>query len=90
MAQKLGLKDTHEQDYRFLSNVAHCSARGILLDTVGGTIQITRDVLVREMLVYGTKYMLGVALYWNEQFALADATKLSELLAEAVAFNFKT
>jgi hypothetical protein len=81
-------KGIDEQEDRFLANVSHCSARGMLLDEGDGTIQITTDVLVREILVYGTKYVLRVALYWNEHFALADAAKLSELHAEAVGFDF--
>ena len=81
-------KGIDEQEDRFLANVTHCSARGMLLDEGDGTIQITTDVLVREILVYGTKYMLRVALYWNEHFALADTAKLSELHAEAVGFDF--
>lgn len=89
IADKIGLKDTYEKDYRFLSNVAHCSARGLLLEKSDGTIQITTDVLVNELLVYGTRYMLAVTLYWNEQFALADSAKLAELHAEAVCFDFK-
>lgn len=89
MAERIGLKDTYETDYRFLSNVAHCSARGLLLDKVDGTIQITSDALIDELLIYGTKYVLAVTLYWNEHFALGDSGKLSELHAEAVGFDFK-
>lgn len=89
MADKLNLKNTYEKDYRFLCNVAHCSARGLLLDKVNGVLQITSDVFVREILVFGTRYMLGITLYWNELFAVGDSATLTELHTEAINFDFK-
>lgn len=79
LAADLGFKDTYDQDYRFLSHMAHCSSRGLLLDKINDTIQIKTDRLVREILVFGTKYMVWIALNWNEHFVLVDRGTLEQL-----------
>jgi uncharacterized protein DUF5677 len=56
LANTLGLVDTYDQDYRFLSQMAHCTSQGILLGKIGNVIQIRTDMLVREILVFGTRY----------------------------------
>lgn len=88
LATELGLKNTYDQDYRLLSNVAHCSSRGLLLDKVDNEIQIQTDRLITPILGYGTKYMLWVTAHWNEHFKLVEESKLQEILAEAVNFDF--
>jgi hypothetical protein len=65
LAEKLGLQDAYDKDYRFLSHIAHCSSRGLLLDKIDDVIQIKSDRLIREILVYGTKYTLWVTANWN-------------------------
>jgi hypothetical protein len=89
LAVELGFKDTYEQDYRLLSNIAHCSARGLLLEEVDKEIQIQTDQLITPILVYGTKYMLWVTAHWNEHFKLIDELKLQRILDEAVNFDFR-
>jgi hypothetical protein len=89
LAKQLGFEGAYNADYRFLSHVAHCSSRGLLLATVGGTIHIQSDRLIRETLVYGTKYALYTAANWNEHFHLIDAARIDELLDNATNFDFK-
>jgi hypothetical protein len=88
LAKELGWLDTYEHDYRFLSQIAHCTAQGILMDRVGNTLEIRTDMLVREILVFGTRYMISVAKHWNDVFGLIEATHLAELAVEAINFNF--
>ena len=90
LATNLGVKDTYDKDYRFLSHIAHCSSRGLLLASVHDTIQIKTDRLVREILVFGTKYTLWVAVNWNEHFALIDAEALEKLRNETINFDFRS
>lgn len=89
LASLLGFKDTYDKDYRFLSHMAHCSSRGLLLDKINDTIQIKTDHLVREILIFGTKYMVWIALNWNEYFVLLDRAALDKLGNEAINFDFK-
>jgi Family of unknown function (DUF5677) len=84
LAKKLQVRDTYEKDYRFLSHVAHCSSRGILLDKIGDKIEINSDRLVPAILIAGTKYALAVAEKWNEQYALIDSHDLKKLIDEAI------
>ena len=90
LARRLGLQETYDKDYRFLSHVAHCSSRGLLLDKINDMIQIKTDRLIREILVYGTKYALWVTANWNEHLVLIDAATLEELRDETINFDFKS
>ncbi len=87
LATEIGFRDTYDQDYRLLSNIAHCSACGLLLEKAEEQIQIQTDRLIGPILVYGTKYMLWVTAHWNEHFKLVEGSKLDEILNETM--NFK-
>jgi len=89
LAATLGLQETYEKDYRFLSNVAHCSSRGLLLEKINNAVQIKSEFLVPEILVYGSKYTLWITANWNEHFALIEPAKLEQLRDEAINFRFK-
>lgn len=89
LAETLGIRETYDKDYRFLSHVAHSSSRGLLLDRVGDLIQIKTDLLVREILVFGTRYALWVAANWNAHFALIDSNSLDNLRDDLLSFDFK-
>jgi hypothetical protein len=89
IAEDLGIENTYDADYRLLSNIAHCSARGFLMKMDGATAQINSDSFIEAVLVYGTKYTLCVAQRWNEHFALMDETTLEEIEGSAINFEFK-
>jgi hypothetical protein len=89
LAKDLGCEAAYSQDYHFLSLIAHCSSRGLLLDKIKDRIQIKTDRLVREILVYGTRYALWVSANWNEHFALIDATTLEKIRDDTINFDFK-
>jgi hypothetical protein len=90
LATDMGFTDTYDKDYRFLSHVAHCSSRGLLLDKINDTIQIKTDRLVREILIFGTKYTIWITLNWNKCFALLDHTNLEKLGDEAINFDIRS
>ena len=90
LANKLGLGQTYDQDYRFLSQMAHCTAQGILVKNRAGTVQIRTDALVRELLVFGTRYMIEIARRWSEHFAIIEIPVLASLASEALDFDFKS
>jgi len=56
LAGQLGLADTYDQDYRFLSQMAHCTSQGVLMERVGNTLKIphwiacSRDIGIRDAL----------------------------------------
>jgi len=89
LANSLGLTDTYEKDYRFLSHIAHCSSRGVLVDRVENIIQIKSDRLIDPIVVYGTRYALWVTANWNEHFALIPNAVLEKLRDDAIQFDFK-
>jgi hypothetical protein len=89
LAESLGRRDTYDKDYALLSNVAHCSSRGLLLGKTNNIIEIKSDRFVSPILVYGTKYTIWVAANWNETLALIDAASLEKLRDDAVNFTFK-
>jgi len=88
LAAEIGWADTYDQDYRFLSQMAHCTAQGILMDRVGDLLEIRTDILVPEILVFGTRYMLNVAKHWSDAFGVLETADLLALANDAVNFNF--
>ncbi len=90
LANKLGLTQTYDQDYRFLSQMAHCTAQGILVRNRAGIVEIRTDTLVRELLVFGTRYMIEIARLWSEHFAIIEIPVLASLASEALNFDFKS
>ena len=79
MARKLNMIQTYNEDYRFLSNMAHGSSAGSLLRMRDGKLQITDDTTATPILVYGTRYTLGVTEVWNAHFKLIEESKMAEL-----------
>ena len=63
--------------------------QGLLLDKINDRIQIKTDRVIREILVYGTKYALWVPANWNEHFPLIDATILEKMRDDTINFDFK-
>ena len=88
LAYSLGLQSTYDEDYRFLSQMAHCTAQGFLLDKRGSTVEIRTDMLVREILVFGTRYVVSIAKFWNDHFGLLNLAELATLAQEALDFDF--
>lgn len=89
LASKLGMQQSYDVDYRFLSNAAHSSAAGTLLNVVAGNLQITDDTFVTPILVYGTRYMLAVAEIWNVHFKLIEESKMEAFRKQGLNFDFK-
>jgi hypothetical protein len=89
LAKQLGFEETYNKDYRFLSHVAHCSSRGLLLKVVHKEIQIYSDSHIEPILVYGTKYALYTVANWNAHFSLIDANKIEKLHDDVINFDFK-
>lgn len=90
LANKLNMKQSYDVDYRFLSNVAHASSAGSMLNVVSGTLQITDDTFVTPIVVYGTRYMLTVTEVWNAHFKLIEDLRMVEFRKRALNFDLKT
>jgi hypothetical protein len=88
LASKLNLQQSYEVDYRFLSNAAHSSAAGAMFNVVGGTLQITDDMFVTPILVYGTRYMLAVTEVWNVHFKLIEDSEMEGFRKRGLTFDF--
>jgi len=89
LADRLGLLETYDQDYTFLSQMAHGTTQGILLEVRSEGIEIRSHRMVPEILVFGCRYILGLALFWNESFNLVDEEVRAGLSSEALGFDFR-
>jgi len=89
LATDLGYKETYEKDYRFLSHIAHCSSRGVLVDKVENVIQVKSHRLIDPIIVYSSRYVLWVTANWNEHFALIPNAILEKLRDDVIQFDFK-
>lgn len=90
MTRKLQTPETYEQDYRFLSNMAHSSSAGFFPRIVGGRLQITDDTNATPILIYGTRYMLAVTEIWNGNFNLIKQSKMVDLRNRCITFDFQS
>jgi hypothetical protein len=89
LASKLKMQKAYDEDYRFLSNMAHASSAGSLLRIVDGEVQITDDSAATPILVYGTRYMLAVTEVWNAHFKLIEESKMIELRNSCLNFDLQ-
>jgi hypothetical protein len=89
LANRLKMQNAYDEDYRFLSNMAHGSSAGSLLRIVDGKLQITDDSAATPILVYGTRYMLAVTEVWNAQFKLIEESKMVELRNACLNFDLQ-
>lgn len=87
LASKLKMQKTYDEDYRFLSNMAHGSSAGSLLRIIDGKLQITDDSAATPILVYGTRYMLAVTEVWNAEFKLIEESEMVELRNSCLNFD---
>jgi hypothetical protein len=88
MAAKLNTQQSYKNDYRFLSNAAHGSSAGVMMNVVQDVLQIYDDRFVSGILVAGTCYMCAIAELWNIHFRLIEETKLKELRDKGLSFDF--
>lgn len=89
LARKLNMIQSYNEDYRFLSNMAHTSSAGSLLGMQDGRLHITDDMAATPILVYGTRYMVAVTEVWNAYFKLIEEPKMAELRKQCLAFDFQ-
>lgn len=87
LASKLNMQHAYNEDYRFLSTIAHASSAGSLLGMEGGELQITDDKAATPILVYGTRYMLAVIEVWNAYFKLIEASQMDTLRNRCLTFD---
>jgi hypothetical protein len=87
LASKLNMQQAYNEDYRFLSNIAHASSAGSLLGMTGGELQITDDKAATPILVYGTRYVLAVIEVWNAHFKLIEESQMDTFRNRCLTFD---
>lgn len=86
MFREVGLTALYDADYAFLSGIAHGRPDNQLFTFASKRIRIVTDAFVTVLLVYATRYYLGVAFEWNRQFALVPSSDLAALVQRANVF----
>lgn len=87
LASRLKMQKTYDEDYRFLSNIAHASSAGSLLRIREGKLQIKDDTAATPILIYGTRYVLSVVETWTAHFDLIEEKKMSDLKERSLKFD---
>jgi hypothetical protein len=72
MFSLLGKLEVYEEDYSFLSAIAHGSTREAIVHYSMSRVNLRPDTHVPVLLVYATKYYLAIAHIWEERFRLID------------------
>jgi hypothetical protein len=71
MFSSLGFSDAYDEDYSFLSSIAHGRPPTLVSDYgEAPVIPVRPDRHVSMLLVYGMRYFLGIVHRWNEVFEL--------------------
>jgi hypothetical protein len=89
LATQINQKETYDKDYRYLSQMAHCSTRAITVTQIGNQVQIKSDRLVTPILVFGSRYVLAVTGLWNAQFGLIPEETIQRLNEMAFDMDMK-
>jgi hypothetical protein len=80
MLTSLGHEETYENDYRFLSGVAHGSGLFLARDYARSHADTHYQMDVCPLLIHSSKYYLALAINWNSVFDMLSAEILSELI----------
>lgn len=81
MFEAIGRKDTYEQDYSFLSAIAHGSVPEALLNYSSDHVEVRSHHHAPTLLLYSTRYYMGIAGQWNEYFGTIPEDHIQPLLA---------
>lgn len=87
LATLAGARDSYENDYRVLSQMAHGLASGFLFAMDRGRIEIRSGRMVGALVVWATSYVLSAASVWNVHFEVFPEEELAQLRAEAVSIK---
>lgn len=84
MFAALGKHETYKKDYDLLCGIAHGSSSDQLIAFAHQTVPVRPDWHLGTLLVFATKYALGVSILWNEIHKTMDETVLEELINDLV------
>lgn len=84
LATLAGARDSYENDYRVLSQMAHGLASGFLFEMSRGKIEIRSGRMAGALVLWATSYVLIAASVWNAHFPLFPEEKLTQLRDEVL------
>jgi len=90
LAAQIGVSQSYETDYRFLSRMAHGTTQHILFQQRGSLIEICTPLFVEQLLVIGVRYMLAIAEEWNNHFNVIEPVAFQAIAQEAIAFKYSS
>lgn len=80
--------ETYEQDYSFLSNVAHGAPPSLVHSYSHPTVPLHDDLLVPDLIIRAASYGLAITLAWNDVFGLVKSSELEDLRHRVVRARF--
>lgn len=72
--------DLHDQDYAFLSSIAHGSHERLIVDYSKQTIPVPSHEPTSVLLVYASRYYAALGGHWNTLFGAVHPSKLGEVV----------
>jgi hypothetical protein len=85
MFEAAGMASTYEEDYRFLSGIAHGSAEDQILHYSARTVNVRPSEQVPTILVVATRYYLSLVVQWNNHFQVLPEDRLLAFITAATA-----
>ena len=82
MFTDVGATDLYQEDYTFLSSMAHGSPDDLILLFSHRTIRVHRHGHASTLLKFGTRYLMIVGGMWNNVFGVIPDKEIEQLLAE--------
>lgn len=88
LAEEIGAVEAYKTDYRWFSQVAHCTTQGLgRIGRKSRGIEINSEHFVPAILWWATKYMLMIALVWEDQFHSLNQREWMRLKKEVESFT---
>jgi hypothetical protein len=79
MFTDVGAEDLYQEDYTYLSAMAHGSPDDLIVLFSHQTIRVHRHDHAGILLIYGTKYLMIVATTWNRLFRIVPDDEVGQL-----------
>ena len=90
MFTDVGAEDLYQEDYTYLSAMAHGSPDDLIVLFSHQTIKVHRHDHAGILLIYGSKYFMIVATTWNRLFRIVPDDDVDQLTAKVSSWKRPT
>jgi hypothetical protein len=90
MFTAIGAADLYDDDYSFLSGIAHGRSDHQIILYSKTKVNLNDDAFVSVLVIYSTRYYLMAAGQWNERFKVVDTATFEAFVKKATSARVPT